>query len=91
MNGTYIIEYHSIRYDYGLIDEVVTVDGRSARHNRTPECLIAYARDEAMYRGCWRFRIARVKVAHITASKVEAMVTHLVYEEDINERVVVVS
>lgn len=84
MNGTYEIEYHSSLYHYGMDTETVTVDGRSARQNRTPECLIEYAREQATARGCWRFRIAQVKVKHITASNVEAMVTHLIYEEQLS-------
>ncbi len=84
MNGTYEIEYHSDQYHYGMDTETVTVDGRSARQNRTPECLIAYAREHAVARGCWRFRIAQIKVKHITASKIEAMLTHLIYEEELS-------
>jgi hypothetical protein len=92
MNGTYEIEYHSDKYQYGMDSETVTVDGRSARQNRTPECLIAYARFTATTRGCWRFRIAQVKVKHITASKIEGMITHLIYEEELSApNVVVVS
>ena len=92
MNGTYEIEYHSEKYQYGLDSEIVTVDGRSARQNRTPECLIEYARTQAQYRGCWRFRIAQVKVKHITATKVTGMVAHLIYEEELSvPEVVVVS
>lgn len=91
MNNTYMIEYHHTRYDCGMAEEVVTVDGRSSRQNRTPECLIEYARSTALASGCWRFRIAQVKVRHITASKINSMMTHLIYEEDLNERIVVVS
>jgi hypothetical protein len=90
MNGTYEIEYHADRFAWND-SEIVTVDGRSARQNRTPECLIEYARFTATTRGCWRFRIAQVKVKHITASKIEGMITHLIYEEDLAERMVVVS
>jgi hypothetical protein len=90
MNGTYEIEYHADRFAWND-SEIVTVDGRSARQNRTPECLIEYAREQAFTRRCWRFRITQVKVKHITAKKVTGMVTHLIYEEDLNERVVVVS
>jgi hypothetical protein len=97
MNGTYEIEYHSEKYQYGLDSEIVTVDGRSARQNRTPECLIEYAREQAFTRRCWRFRITQVKVKHITATKVTGMITHLIYEEELNheeeiiKRMVVVS
>jgi hypothetical protein len=91
MNVMYEIEYHAHQYPYGLDNEVVTVDGRSARHNRTPVCMIEHAREQAKLRGCWRFRIAQVKVKHITASKVEGMVAHLIYEEWVEKQEVVVS
>jgi hypothetical protein len=91
MNVVYEIEYHAHQYAYGLDNEVVTVDGRSARHNRTPLCMIEHAREQAKLRGCWRFRIAQVKVKHITASKVEGMVAHLIYEELVETQEVVVS
>jgi hypothetical protein len=91
MNGTYEVEYHADRFAWND-SEIVTVDGRSARQNRTPECLIEYAREQAQYRGCWRFRITQVKVKHITATKVTGMVTHLIYEEELSvPEVVVVS
>jgi hypothetical protein len=87
MNGTYEIEYHADRFAWND-SEIVTVDGRSARQNRTPEC----AREQAQYRGCWRFRITQVKVKHITATKVTGMVAHLIYEEELSvPEVVVVS
>ena len=91
MNVMYEIEYHAHQYPYGLDSEVVTVDGRSARHNRTPICMIEHAREQAKLRGCWRFRIAQIKVKHITASKVEGMITHLTYEEWVEKQEVVVS
>jgi hypothetical protein len=91
MNGTYEVEYHARQYPYGMDSEVVTVDGRSARQNRTPICLIEHAREQAKLRECWRFRITQVKVKHITASKVEGMVTHLIYEEWVEKQEVVVS
>jgi hypothetical protein len=90
MNSTYEIEYHADRFDWNY-NEILTVDGRCARQNRTPECLIEYAREKAKIHGYWRFRISRVKVAHLTASEFQGMVAHLIYEEDLNERVVVVS
>lgn len=83
MNGTYEIEYHADRFDWND-SEILTVDGRSARQNRTPECLIEYAREKAKIHGYWRFRISRVKVAHLTATNFEGMVTHLIYEEELS-------
>ena len=90
MNSTYEIEYHGYHKAY-TDSEILTVDGRSARQNRTPECLIQYARDKAKIHGYWRFRISRVKVAHLTATQFHGMVAHLIYEENLSEEMVVVS
>jgi hypothetical protein len=90
MNSTYEIEYHADRFAWND-SEILTVDGRSARQNRTPECLIEYARDKAKIHGYWRFRISRIKVAHLTATQFHGMVAHLIYEEDLSEQMVVVS
>lgn len=89
MNSTYEIEYHADRFAWND-SEILTVDGRSARQNRTPECLIEYARDKAKIHGYWRFRISRIKVAHLTATKFEGTIAHLIYEEDLAEQMVVV-
>ena len=80
MNGMYEIEYHC---DWQTTrSEIVTVDGRSQRQNRTPQCLIDHATKQAQQFGAYRYRIHQVKLRHITASTTTNMVTHLIYEEE---------
>lgn len=82
MNGTYEIEYHC---DWQTTrSEVVTVDGRSQRQNRTPQCLINHATKQAGLFGAYRYRIHRVKLRHITASNTTNMITQLIYEQETN-------
>jgi hypothetical protein len=84
MNKTYEIEYHI--NDTDLHRDVVTVDGRSARENRTPTCLITHAEEQA--RTVWkayRYEIRLIKLPHITATGVQIGVTHLVYTGTVDE------
>ena len=80
MNGTYEIEYHTDTF-LPCEREVVTVDGRSQRNNRTPVPLIEYARAGAQRRMAWRFRIHAIKPCHITATKATPTTAYLVFEE----------
>ena len=84
MNKTYEIEYHIDGQD--IQSTVVTVDGRSARENRTPTCLITHAEEQA--RKVWkayRYEIRLIKLPHITATGVQIGVTHLVYTGRVDE------
>lgn len=83
MNKTYEIEYHI--NDHQLHRDVVTVDGRSARENRTPTCLITYAEQTARLMKAWRYEIRLTKLPHITASGVQIGVGHLVYTGRVDE------
>ena len=78
MNKTYEIEYHIDGEQ--LHRDVVTVDGRSARENRTPTCLINHAEGQAQVWRAYRYQIRLMKLPHITATGVQIGVTHLVYD-----------
>lgn len=81
MNKMYEIEYHI--NDHELHRDVVTVDGRSARENRTPVCLITYAGEQAQVWQAFRYQIRLIKLPHITASGIQAGITHLIYDSRI--------
>lgn len=85
MNGMYEIEYHFYRTNE-TVSEIVTVDGRSQRQNRTPQCLIDHAEKQAANTYADRYRIHRVKLRHITASTTTSMVTSLVYENELDHQ-----
>lgn len=84
MNGTYEIEYHNHNWQWDCERETVTVDGRSARNNRTPICLIEHARKTAQQLGAWRFCISAISLRHITASTISATTAKLIYEEELH-------
>lgn len=87
MNKTYEIEYH-IRDDIdgeSLTRDVVTVDGRSTRNNRTPVALIEYADKTARLWQAYRYEIRLYKPPHITASGIQAGVAHLIYTGIVDE------
>lgn len=85
MNKTYEIEY----YIYGTEPahrEVVTVDGRSTRQNRTPTCLIDHADKQArLVWQAYKYDISLYKPPHITASGTQIGVAHLIYTGTVNE------
>lgn len=83
MNKVYEIEYHIDGHT--LTRDVVTVDGRSARENRTPVSLIEYADKTARLWQADRYEIRLIKLAHITAAGVQPCVTHLVYGNSIEQ------
>lgn len=78
MNKMYEIEYHIDGQD--LYRTVVTVDGRSARENRTPTCLIRFADQQARAFGAYRYSLCLYKPPHITANGYSIGVSHIVYE-----------
>lgn len=82
MNKMYQIEYHIDSND--LYRNVVTVDGRSARENRTPTCLIEFADKQARALGAYRYCIFLYKPTHITATARQVAVAHLVYECEVS-------
>jgi hypothetical protein len=82
MNKMYEIEYHINGQD--LYRTVVTADGRSARENRTPTCVIRFADEQARALGACRFRIHLYKPPHITASGFSMGIAHLVYESEVS-------
>lgn len=85
MNKTYEIEYVSIHTEV-VHREVVTVDGRSARQNRVPTCLIEYADHNAKtFWKAYKYDISLYKPPHITASGVQIGVAHLVYTGIVDE------
>jgi hypothetical protein len=80
MNGTYEIEYHLSSFE-PCHREVVTVDGRNKRENRTPVSLLDYARKTSKMIGAYQFRIHAIKLRHITPSNASPMYAHLIFEE----------
>lgn len=85
MNKMYEIEYYSHTTEPSY-REVVTVDGRSTRENRTPTSLIAYA--DRMARNYWKaykYEVSLYKPPHITASGVQIGVAHLIYTGTVDE------
>ena len=84
VNKTYEIEYH-IDGGEPVYRDVVTVDGRSARENRTPTCLITHAEQQARLWRAYRYEIRLIKLPHITATGVQNGVTHLVYTGRVDE------
>lgn len=78
MNKMYEIEY-LIDHSEPAYREVVTVDGRSARENRIPTCLIAHAEKYARLWKAYKYEISLYKPPHITASGVQIGVAHHVY------------
>lgn len=83
MNKTYEIEYHMD--DDTTTRDVVTVDGRTTRNNRTPVALIEYADRTARLWQAYRYEIRLIKLAHITATGIQPCVTHLIYTGSVNE------
>lgn len=83
MNKTYEIEYH-IEGFMPVQRDVVTVDGRSARQNRLPVCLVEYAKKTATAYGAYRFRILDYKPPHISGAGVQIGVARLAYEEQVS-------
>ena len=83
MNKTYEIEFH-IEGFMPVYREVVTVDGRSARQNRLPVCLVEYAKKTATAYGAYRFRIHDYKPPHISGAGVQIGVARLAYEEQVS-------
>lgn len=84
MNKTYEIELHIDAY-VPVQREVVTVDGRSARQNRLPSCLVTYAQNLARNYGAYRFRIHDYKPPHISGAGIQIGTARLAYEEVINK------
>ena len=84
MNKTYEIEYHTDHFS-PVQREVVTVDGRSARQNRLPACLIDYAKQQAVTLGAYRYRVHDYKPRHISGSGSTLAQARLAYEEELNE------
>lgn len=82
MNKTYEIEYHIDGNT--MTRDVLTADGRTARHNRLPTPLITFAEQQAELCGAFRFQIRLIKLPHVTASGVQIGVTHLVYDSRTN-------
>lgn len=84
MNKTYEIEMHIDEAYVPVQREVVTVDGRSARQNRIPTCLIDYARNLSKAYGAYRFYINDYKPVHISGAGVRMGLAHKAYEELLN-------
>ncbi len=82
MNKMYEIEYHIDGQD--LHRTVVTADGRSARENRTPTCVIRFADEQSRALGAYRYRLCLYKPPHITANGYSVGVAHLVYESEVS-------